>query len=351
MFKIDQHIEFLLLKNDCVVIPGFGGFVSHYQPARLDETDRTMLPPTKTIGFNPQLKLNDSLLIQSYAETYDLSYPEAQREVENEVESLNETLHSTGSFTFHSVGTLRINQSGNIEFEPFEAGILVPSLYALPTIDTTDSNAFISISKEVSNLFPFNNTQDSVDLSEYEDEEKSLKIPFSVLKHAAAACVAILCVFSFIYLNQTDSNICMSGIDFHFSELLNLDKKTEVSQPTKAKHVKHVTYYVQHEKQAEGEEVAATEETANFESTVSTVEPVKEEGHVIVLAARVKKQNAEIYVNNLKDSGIEDARIIGEGKSLKVVCGKYATEAEARSAMQALAVSHNLKDLWILNLK
>ena len=33
MIELAQHIEALLLENDCVIVPGFGGFVAHYAPA------------------------------------------------------------------------------------------------------------------------------------------------------------------------------------------------------------------------------------------------------------------------------------------------------------------------------
>lgn len=34
MIELARHIEILLLENDCVIIPDFGGFIAHYQPAR-----------------------------------------------------------------------------------------------------------------------------------------------------------------------------------------------------------------------------------------------------------------------------------------------------------------------------
>ena len=33
MIELAQHIEVLLLESDCVIVPGFGGFVAHYAPA------------------------------------------------------------------------------------------------------------------------------------------------------------------------------------------------------------------------------------------------------------------------------------------------------------------------------
>ena len=58
MIELAQHIEALLLENDCVIVPGFGGFVAHYAPATHVKEENLFLPPTRIIGFNSQLKLN-----------------------------------------------------------------------------------------------------------------------------------------------------------------------------------------------------------------------------------------------------------------------------------------------------
>ena len=76
MNELSRHIEILLLDNDCVIVPDFGGFMAHHSPAELDKETGSFYPPQRTLGFNSQLTLNDSLLAQSYVEAYDISYPE-----------------------------------------------------------------------------------------------------------------------------------------------------------------------------------------------------------------------------------------------------------------------------------
>ena len=62
--------------------------MAHYVDARYDDHDGMFVPPIRTLGFNPQLRLNDSLLAQSYVEAYDLSYPEAVSAIEDEVREM-----------------------------------------------------------------------------------------------------------------------------------------------------------------------------------------------------------------------------------------------------------------------
>ena len=131
MIEIQRHIEILLLDNDCVIVPGFGGFMAHHVSARYDESDGSFLPPLRTIGFNPQLTMNDSLLVQSYIEAYDLSYPEALKRIEDEVNEIRQTLENKGTYEMTDLGVLSLNEEGNIIFQPCEAGILTPNLYGL----------------------------------------------------------------------------------------------------------------------------------------------------------------------------------------------------------------------------
>ncbi|MDE5570793.1 MAG: hypothetical protein K2I86_01860, partial [Prevotella sp.] len=71
VIELERHIEILLLGNECVIVPDFGGFMTHEVSARYDAEDRMFLPPLRTLGFNPQLRMNDSVLVQSYVEAYD----------------------------------------------------------------------------------------------------------------------------------------------------------------------------------------------------------------------------------------------------------------------------------------
>lgn len=140
VIQIDRHIEILLLNNDCVIVPGLGGFMAHHVCARYCPDTQTFIPPLRQLGFNAQLKINDSLLAQSYIEAYDISYPEAVRCIENEVNELHQQLQNNGYCELNDIGTLRLNIEGNLEFEPCEAGILTPDLYGLNSVDVTMLN-------------------------------------------------------------------------------------------------------------------------------------------------------------------------------------------------------------------
>lgn len=55
------------------------------------------MPPLRTIGFNPQLTMNDSLLALSYVEAYDISYPDALSRISEDVREIRAELDINGN--------------------------------------------------------------------------------------------------------------------------------------------------------------------------------------------------------------------------------------------------------------
>ena len=135
MIELSQHIEALLLENDCVIVPGLGGFVAHYTSATRIEEENLFLPPTRIIGFNPQLKMNDGVLVQSYMAVYNTSFADATRMIERKVEGIFATLHEEGKVGLSNVGELRYSIHGTYEFIPYDDKITSPYLYGLDSFE------------------------------------------------------------------------------------------------------------------------------------------------------------------------------------------------------------------------
>ena len=64
MIELAKHIEVLLLENDCVIVPGLGGFIAHYWCSKYNKETREFCPPDRSIGFNRKLVMNDGMLVQ-----------------------------------------------------------------------------------------------------------------------------------------------------------------------------------------------------------------------------------------------------------------------------------------------
>ncbi|MGV3632099.1 MAG: SPOR domain-containing protein [Bacteroidota bacterium] len=115
--QLDALIGELLLRNNCVVVPKFGGFIATRLPASLDLTSGRMQAPKKSILFNKQLTNSDGLLISAYAAKNACSYDAAGDAIDELVKSWFEELGSGKRITFEKVGFLYLDNEKNIRFE------------------------------------------------------------------------------------------------------------------------------------------------------------------------------------------------------------------------------------------
>lgn len=115
---ITAFIRELLFSHDCVILPGFGGFVGNYSPARIDKASDTFYPPAKQISFNRNLNHNDGLLVGRISGTAGISYGDARNLVDEFADSLKKKLEKGDRIIFDHIGTFMNNQEGNVQFEP-----------------------------------------------------------------------------------------------------------------------------------------------------------------------------------------------------------------------------------------
>jgi len=115
---ITAFIRELLFSHDCVIVPGFGGFIGNYNPAHIDKSTSTFYPPVKQISFNRNLNHNDGLLVGKISESAKINYGDARNLVEEYVASLKKKLEKGEKLIFDNIGSFINNQEGNTQFEP-----------------------------------------------------------------------------------------------------------------------------------------------------------------------------------------------------------------------------------------
>jgi len=114
--EIGAVIKEMLFAEDCVIIPGFGGFVSNYQPARIQRETSTLIPPTKEIGFNPELIHNDGMLVGYVMREGGLTYDEARNQIDHYVQDLLRRLRSGERVFLEGVGSFAMDLEDQIRF-------------------------------------------------------------------------------------------------------------------------------------------------------------------------------------------------------------------------------------------
>ena len=115
---ITAFIRELLFGHDCVIVPGFGGFIGNYTPARIDKSSGTFFPPVKQISFNRNLNHNDGLLVGRISGSSGINYGDARNLVEEFVDELRRKLGKGEKVVFDNIGSFVNNQEGNVQFEP-----------------------------------------------------------------------------------------------------------------------------------------------------------------------------------------------------------------------------------------
>ena len=115
---ITAFIRELLFGHDCVIVPGFGGFMGNYTPARIDKNSGTFYPPVKQISFNRNLNHNDGLLVGRISSSSKINYGDARNLVEEFVAEIRRKLEKGEKVVFDNIGSFINNHEGNIQFEP-----------------------------------------------------------------------------------------------------------------------------------------------------------------------------------------------------------------------------------------
>lgn len=358
VIELNRHIEILLLSSDCVIVPDLGGFMTHHVDARYDDEDNMFVPPLRTLGFNPQLTMNDSLLAQSYIEAYDINYPEAIRRIEAEVTELKQQLYNDGFYEMTGIGVLSLNEDRHIVFEPCEAGLLTPSLYGLgafemlPLDEKTNSQIV-----QVATQLPITDDSTKSIRTTTKDGEKAIIVKMSWLRNAAiAAAIIIFLLFTPTIINNIGTETqqpSMSEVD-----LLPLPNKAVEPKKldTSAVNIKHDSI----ETPAVEENVSSADTTKTESADTNalkaeaiaktTSEPIaeKETGYCLVLASQVAQQGAENLVSQMKQHGYEDTRVNINRNVRRVVYGHYPSQDAAYQALNKLRnSSSDFDEAWV----
>ena len=359
MIELAQHIETLLLENDCVIVPGFGGFVAHYSPATRVKEENIFLPPTRTIGFNPQLKLNDGVLVQSYMSAYDTSFADASRIVEKEVNEFIGLLHEEGKAHLDNIGEIQSNIYGNYEFVPYDYKITTPSLYGLDSFEIHELSALQQKEKVLIPTYP-------------EKEKKTFEISINraYLRNAAAMIAAIVLFFAFSTpVENTDvqknnyaqllpselfeqiekQSVAVTPVYVKNDAAQQAKKFSASSASTKTSSAKkHTTDKAKTSKPIAVREVKVVkQETAAPAPAVKSQESANHPFHIIV-AGGISLKDAEAIATQLKSKGFADAKALNTDGKVRVSIDSFNNRDEATKQLLELRKNETYKNAWLL---
>lgn len=296
--QLINHIQNLLYRHNCVIVPEFGGFISNRIGARI-ENETQFYPPYKKLGFNVSLSYNDGLLANEIAAAENISFEEANQKIDSTVTHWNQQLQSE-NLVLENIGVLSLNKEQQLIFEPNTEINYLSSSFGL---DAYDKEFIERKDTKVVALAP---------------ERKGIS---SFTKYAATAVIAL-----------TIGSLGWQGYE------QNQQKKE----------------YAKQQEQLESKIQTATFVIDNPLPTVqlNLTKEVNKPFHVIAGAFQIE-DNATKKVEQLKKKGY-NAYIIGKNKwgLTQVAYDSYADRYEAYKSLNAVRKADS-KDAWLLikNLK
>lgn len=156
MISMIEHIEYLMLSNDCVVVPGFGAFIAQYTSSNNCAQNSTFTSPKRSISFNASITHNDGLLANSIAKKALIPYAEALKQIEKSTTICRQALSDGSEVPFGRLGFFISNAEGHIEFIPFHHELANDDFFGLqsfsfPTL--AERNAQVATEETVSETY------------------------------------------------------------------------------------------------------------------------------------------------------------------------------------------------------
>lgn len=385
MKELSRHIEVLLLENDCVIVPGLGGFIAHNKAAEFKDSANVFCPPLRTIGFNPQLTINDGLLAQSYMQSYDTDFPDASRKIESVVSQIKESLYKNGQAELDNIGTLYYTMAGTYGFEPYNNAFFSPSLYGLGSFSISPLSELSSLKETTAEQRVIIETVPASSVENSNKNNRQQHIIKRMAEHAIGIAAAIILFFVLsvpvenTYLDN--SSYASLGAETMLDAIrskslatstpeirLKHNEETQKAQqavttgrrnnvntlrPVAVKTVKvektdkiekTESKAVKTEKKAE----AAGKKT-NIAKETQKSNIASDKGLFVIVASLQTMQDAEKELAKFKKQGYNEARILTSDNRFRIALYSYTDKSQAYNKINELKKEEQFKTAWLLN--
>ncbi|KAA1243622.1 SPOR domain-containing protein [Aquimarina sp. RZ0] len=321
-----KYISDLLYRYECVILPGFGAFLTKRQSATIQESTHAFFPPQKLISFNSQLQNNDGLLANYLASVENISYTDAVAKIQRYVLFLNNKMAQGKRVELDGIGSFFTSVENTLQFEPSQEVNYLTEAFGL--------SSFIS---------PSVIREETILREDYKEQvetiEKTTPIAFTpekrkerpYLKYAAIA-VVVIGITGFLSVNS------INKANNNYNTTIANEADTEIENK-----IQQATFEISNPLPAINLNIVKTKE----EDTNFTDNSAPEKFHVVAGAYRIKA-NASKKVKKLIAQGF-DAHLIGLNKYglHQVVYDSYDNRLEALQALKSIKKEQDRR-AWLL---
>lgn len=381
MKELARHIEVLLLENDCVIVPGLGGFIAHNKAAEFKDSANVFCPPVRTIGFNPQLIINDGLLAQSYMQAYDTDFPDASRKIESVVSQIKDSLYKNGQAELENIGTLYYTMAGVYGFEPYQNAFFSPSLYGLGSFSISPLSELKPVKETAVEPRIMIETVPSCE-EDIKEKAKQRHIIKRMAEHAVGIAAAVILFFVLsvpvenTYLDNSSyaslgaetmldairsksmATTSLETKDIKQNNATNRRNNVNTLRPVAVKSVKVEKAEPKASKEVKVLPAVAKKEVIKAESVKAETKSTKEvqkskssqnKGMFIIVASLPTMQDAEKELAKFKKQGYEEATILTSDNRYRIALYSYTDKSKAYEKINELRKDEQFKTAWLLN--
>ena len=388
MDRLIEHIERLLLRHDCVIIPDFGGFVLQSVSAMYVDNEHSFTPSRKEIVFNPTLTHNDGLLIEAYMQANSIDFSKAQQLVRKDVAGMKEYIEDYSELQIGEVG-LFMKDDKRLIFMPGKNSdnMFSVSSYGLPVFH------YLPLSLRT----PLVLSKDSASAASDDSPKKTavkrggnviynIPVTRTFLRAVATTAAAIL-LFLFISTPVSDVNNASYSASFVPHEIMpkrtsddvvsNIfsglsDKVEYVSEPDftsgaatdnkfeleEAKAAVELDAIAKVRTTAKPEvnpdvKASSTKSATNTKSSTAKSAATATSGvkYYVIIASFENRTQAQSYIKRLKGAESGTAGVVSGDGRVRVYAQHFTTEKAAQSHMNKIRQNPKHKQAWVYKAK
>lgn len=306
--QISDHISELLFDHECVVVPGFGAFLTRYFPAEVNTATHMMRPPGKRVYFNASIRENDGLLAKAISFNSNISYELALQRLDETRHQWMQEIEAGKKLNLQGIGKLyRDEVSGTLQFSPSLENNYLPESYGLSIFRSPAIQREEQIKKDI---------QRSIEKHVGKSKKRQSKgMPWAaVLGPVIFASALGAAYFAF----QPEQGYDRAAFDW-----FNQAEENPVVETSGAA----IKSKVEEEKDLVIETPATENVTAEPKSDVEAT--TVEARFKIVVGAFKDDVNAEAYARQLQQMGYQASATGHQNGFNRVVIGKYAKRSDA----------------------
>ncbi len=376
MKNLARHIDLLLRTNDCVILPGFGGFIAHTVPAYYASEEHLYYPPTRNISFNASITMNDGLLAQSYMKSYQVDYARATYMIDVAIEELRDTLDEEGSVTLPRIGLIKQDIYQTIQFIPETAGISSPKHFGLGSFFMQELGQLQAMSEK---------TEQSQSVITQTEKTFDLHISKHILRQvmSTAAVLLLLLMVSLPIGEKTATDIASLQLIKTINSEAVLETSVAITQEmTGTVGITPNTTIIDSTSTIEAPTTTTTEPAAieiessiNYETAVAeaitteseateaanvTVAPEAEQhaaptpqnvstrSYHIIVASLPNHRGADEIVNKYTAQGYTNVSLVERDGRIRISLTQFNNKDEANSYLSVLRTNEAFANAWLL---